>query len=147
MNSQALADFLANELEAQKVNLVRERRVAAEIPVAKLTEAIEALKENGLNKISAITGLDLGDGFEVIYHLCNDEGVLLSLKTLLARENPCVPSVTDLFPGVFLYERELIDLLGIKVEGTPHGRRYPLPEDWPEGEYPLRKDWNGLSKE
>ena len=55
MNSQALADFLANELEAQKVNLVRERRVAAEIPVAKLTEAIEALKEKGLNKISAIT--------------------------------------------------------------------------------------------
>jgi Ni,Fe-hydrogenase III component G len=23
----------------------------------------------------------------------------------------------------------------------PAGPRYPLPEDWPEGEHPLLKDW------
>jgi Ni,Fe-hydrogenase III component G len=34
-----------------------------------------------------------------------------------------------------------MDLLGAQVEGLPAGRRYPLPEDWPQGEYPLRKDW------
>jgi membrane-bound hydrogenase subunit beta len=32
-------------------------------------------------------------------------------------------------------------MFGIEVEGVPPGRRYPLPDDWPEGQYPLRKDW------
>ena len=38
-------------------------------------------------------------------------------------------------------ERELMDLLGAKVEGLPAGKRYPLSDDWPTDEYPLRKDW------
>ena len=33
-------------------------------------------------------------------------------------------------------------MLGIKVEGLVPGRRYPLPDDWPKGQYPLRKDWD-----
>ena len=36
-----------------------------------------------------------------------------------------------------------MDLLGIKVNGLAEGQRYPLPEDWPKGDYPLRKDWKG----
>jgi membrane-bound hydrogenase subunit beta len=40
-----------------------------------------------------------------------------------------------------------MDLLGIQVEGIPPGRHYPLPEGWPEGQYPLRKDWKGLPGE
>jgi Ni,Fe-hydrogenase III component G len=33
-------------------------------------------------------------------------------------------------------------MLGVNVEGLPEGKRYPLPDDWPDGQYPLRKDWN-----
>jgi Ni,Fe-hydrogenase III component G len=36
-----------------------------------------------------------------------------------------------------------VDLLGIKVNGLASGHRYPLPDNWPKGEYPLRKDWKG----
>lgn len=97
-----------------------------------------------MSNIGAITGLDLRDWFEVIYHIYNDQGVLLNLKTRISREEPKIPTVTGIFPGVFLYERELMDLFGILVEGIPDGRRYPLPDDWPDGEYPLRKDWKGL---
>ena len=50
----------------------------------------------------------------------------------------------DRFPAAEIYERELIDLLGAKVAGLPEGKRYPLPDDWPAGEYPLRKDWKQL---
>jgi Ni,Fe-hydrogenase III component G len=49
--------------------------------------------------------------------------------------------VTDRFPSAHIYERELIDLLGAKVEGLPPGNRYPLTDDWPKDQYPLRKDW------
>ncbi len=147
MNGQKLADFITERFNAQNVNISRERRIWAEIPARNLVETVQALKEAGMAFSGAITGLDLGDRFEIIYHLSNDEGVLLNLKVFISREDPRIPSITDIFPGSFLYERELIDLFGIKVEGTPHSRRYPLPEDWPDGEYPLRKDWKGLPSE
>jgi len=34
-----------------------------------------------------------------------------------------------------------MDLFGAKVEGLPEGPRYPLPDDWPKNQFPLRKDW------
>jgi len=44
-------------------------------------------------------------------------------------------------PGSILYERELQDLMGFRVKDHPDPRRFNLPEDWPEGVYPLRKDY------
>jgi len=49
-------------------------------------------------------------------------------------------SVTDIFPGAVLYERDLMEMLGVKVENHPDPRRLFLPEDWPEGNYPLLKE-------
>lgn len=144
MSGEKVASLVRERLEAQNIAVPRDRRVVAEISPSKLVESIGALKENGMSNIGAITGLDLGDRFEIIYHLYNDVGVLLNLKTYISREDPRIPTVTGIFPGVFLYERELMDLFGILVEGIPEGRRYPLPDDWPDGEYPLRKDWKGL---
>lgn len=144
MIGEKVASWINQQLEAGNVSVPRDRRVVAEIAPSKLVESVRALKETGMSNIGAITGLDLGDRFEIIYHIYNDDGVLLNLKTYLSREDPRIPSVTGIFPGVFLYERELMDLFGIMVEGIPEGRRYPLPDDWPDGEYPLRKDWKGL---
>ncbi|MEI6093142.1 MAG: NADH-quinone oxidoreductase subunit C, partial [bacterium] len=62
--------------------------------------------------------------------------------TYAPKSNPVIKTITDTFPGGDLYERELTDLLGAKIDGLPNGIRYPLPDGWPEGQYPLRKDWN-----
>jgi Ni,Fe-hydrogenase III component G len=35
----------------------------------------------------------------------------------------------------------MFDLLGIEFEGLSAGNRYPLPDDWPAGDHPLRKNW------
>ena len=91
--------------------------------------------------LCTITGLDSGENFEMIYHLADDAGVLINLKTFTPRSRPVVESVTPVFTGAVFYERELKDLFGIEVRGLPEGRRYPLPDNWPEGQYPLRKDW------
>jgi len=67
--------------------------------------------------------------------------MITTVKVKTPRANPVIPSVLPVFPVATSYERELEDMLGIKIQGLPPGRRYPLPEDFPVDQYPLRKDW------
>lgn len=126
------------------VTIPRERRVFAETSADRLIEVLQASKAWGLVNLGTITGLDGGAQFEIIYHLCDNHAMVFNLKVFIPRDAPQIPSVTGVFAGAFLYERELMDLFGIAVIGTPPGRRYPLPDNWPAGQYPLRKDWQGL---
>ncbi len=63
------------------------------------------------------------------------------MRVRVPRGKPALQTVTGRFPGGADYERELVDLLGFEVTGLPPGRRYPLPDDWPVDQKPLRKDW------
>jgi formate hydrogenlyase subunit 5 len=44
-------------------------------------------------------------------------------------------------PAAEWIEREIQDLLGIRFDGHPNPKRLILADDWPEGVYPLRKDF------
>ncbi len=50
------------------------------------------------------------------------------------------PSVTPKVPAAVWSEREVYDMFGLRAEGLIDDRRLVLPDDWPEGLYPLRKD-------
>ena len=56
----------------------------------------------------------------------------------LNRENPFLPSVSDLFPAALMMEREVYDFYGIRFTGHPDMRRLFLREDWVG--HPFRKD-------
>lgn len=130
-------DYLAG-----KVVLPRERRVSVEVAPERFREVFEhAVKAMGFDSLCTITGLDEKDSLAVVYHLSGAHGAVLNLKTRVPRDNPIIWSVTDVFPGAANYERELDDLLGFVVEGLPEGKRYPLPDEWPKDQKPLRKDW------
>ncbi|MEO0124589.1 MAG: NADH-quinone oxidoreductase subunit C [candidate division WOR-3 bacterium] len=117
------------------------RRVFLKVDKKDLVEAVKFLKEKfNFYHISTISGVDLGENFEILYHLAN-ENCGLTVRTLTPRNDPKVPTITSVIPGATLYEREIQDMFGIKVEGHPNPERLVLPDDWPEGEYPLRKDW------
>lgn len=91
--------------------------------------------------ISTITGIDLEGEIELNYHLwCN--GAEVTVRTRAPKERPEIETITDLLPGATLYEREVFDLFGVVFKGHPDLRRLLLPEDWPKGQYPLRKDWS-----
>jgi NADH:ubiquinone oxidoreductase subunit C len=122
----------------------RERRIFVEVVIEQLGEVFDYLvKDMKFTKLAAITGLDESDNLAVIYHLCRESGQMLSLRTRILRDNPSIKSVTSYFSYADIYERELMDLLGIKVIGLPDGHRYPLDDNWPKDEFPLRKDWKG----
>ena len=125
-----------------KVMIKRERRIFADVPIEKFDEIFAfTVKQMHFDAISAITGMDSGDFFTVMYHLNKEGRILLNLSISVNKNNPSIKTVIPYFASADVYEREIIDLLGIQVEGLPEGNRYPLPDGWPTNEHPLRKDW------
>jgi len=128
------------------IKITRARRLFLEIDLSQLEAVLEyALKNLEFSHLISITGLDEQDKLGIIYHLGQDSGVVLNLKTSVLKNHPVIRTITKYFSGAEIYERELVDLFGAKVEGLPAGNRYPLTDDWPVGEFPLRKDWKPAS--
>jgi Ni,Fe-hydrogenase III component G len=126
----------------ESVAVLRARRISCQVEYSRFAEAFGILtKDLKFNSLCAITGLDEADKLSVIYHIAREDGTVLNLKTSVDKADPVLRSVTEVFPSADVYERELVDLLGFKVEGLLKGNRYPLTDDWPLDEHPLRKDW------
>lgn len=94
--------------------------------------------------LSSVTAVDRLEYFEVVYHLTS---IRLNMMTTLKvrthdRDNPAVPSVTPVWPGANLQEREAYDLMGIHFEGHPDLRRIFLWDGF--AGHPLRKDYLNL---
>ncbi|TEU06006.1 NADH-quinone oxidoreductase subunit C [Candidatus Bathyarchaeota archaeon] len=118
----------------------RPRRIWFSVRKEKLADAITHLVGEGFVHLSTITGLEGENGLEVIYHL-NRKGLEASLKVEVSVKQPVLPTITPIIPGAILYEREVHELLGVVFSGHPNLSLLILPEDWPEGVYPLRKKW------
>jgi membrane-bound hydrogenase subunit beta len=126
---------------AGRVSAPRPRRVFADVPSETFGEVLDAAIELGFDRLVTISGLDEGESLAALYSLAGPGGVLLNLRVRVPRQRPALQTVSKRFPGGAVYERELVDLLGFEVVGLPPGHRYPLPEDWPHDQKPLRKDW------
>ena len=126
----------------EKITVKRIRRIFIDLPAEKFAEVFDyAISKMGFVILCTITGLDEGATLGFIYHLARENGIMLNLHINVPKENPVIKTITPSFPAADAYERELIDLLGAKVTGLPEGNRYPLPDDWPADQHPLRKDW------
>jgi NADH:ubiquinone oxidoreductase subunit C len=117
----------------------RPRRVFVAILPDSLTEVIKYVSEKGYRHLSTMTGLELGQTYGVIYHLI-EGNVVLSLKTNTLKSDARLPTIVSIIPGAELYEREVHDMFGIVFEGHPDLSPLILPEKWPSGLYPLRKE-------
>jgi Ni,Fe-hydrogenase III large subunit/Ni,Fe-hydrogenase III component G len=56
---------------------------------------------------------------------------------------PSFPSIAAKYPAANWFEREVMDFFGITAEGHPNPSPVALHDDWPEGCWPLRKDFPG----
>ena len=91
--------------------------------------------------LTNLTGVDYLDYLEVVYHLVSmkhNHSVVLKTRCY-DRESPTVPSVTPIWAGADLQEREVYDLLGISFEGHYNMKRIFLWEGF-QG-HPLRRDF------
>jgi Ni,Fe-hydrogenase III component G len=109
-----------------------------------LIPIIVALRVKRLGYLSAIVGMDLGmqvNEMEVLYHFC-PEGAIITLRVRVPRQNGVLPSLCEIIPSAEVFERELREMFGIEIAGLHNTEYLYLPEDWPDGVYPLRKDFN-----
>ena len=87
------------------------------------------------------SGLDNGTDLEILYHWAFDPlGLVVTLRTRLPRENPQIESLAGICKATEWIEREMHELLGIRFANHPDPRHLLLRDDWPEGNYPLRRD-------
>lgn len=114
-------------------------KVVASADLRKEMERLRA--EEHMDFLENLTGLDWEEeGLGVIYQLESTEtGKRVSLKSVCAdRENPMLPSVSDLWDIANIYEREVYDFYGIIFTGHPDMRRIFMREDWVG--FPMRRD-------
>lgn len=130
---------------ADKVTFPKPKRVyMGPISVEHFPETLEYLVfEAGLDNFLLLAGLDAGENLEFMYVFSDKKApeILYALTIYAPKENPVIPTIIGLFPNALWHEREVVDLFGAVVEGLPPGLSYPLPDGWPEGNYPMRKDW------
>jgi len=144
-NTQTLLAPLAGMITQPEAN-----RLDAVLSADQLTAAAAALLAQDFY-LSAITGLDLPPAeeregqIELLYHFCKGAAVV-TLRLMVPYSSPNAPTMCDLIPSATLYERELIEMFGVELVGTPSTAKLLLPDDWPDGVYPLRKSFTGLAK-
>ncbi len=114
-----------------------------------LKPAIRTLIDIHFPHLSVISGTDIGTAVELNYHFSIYYGTkggeyMVTLTVALPKDDLRVPTIADLIPGAVFSEREKQEMLGVEVVGIPDGRRLFLPEEFPEGVYPWRKDGTGI---
>lgn len=101
--------------------------------------------------LAVASGNDLGKTIELIYHFTINYGtrmkqINLNISVELPKSKPEIESICDVIPGALITEREKMEMLGVKIIGIPDDRRCFLPEDFPKGVYPWRRDETGPEK-
>lgn len=126
---------------AKDISLHNERRIYITIEKNDLKEAARIIFRELDGRYIIASAADNFDSFEVLYHFSFDsEGAVVSLRVFLDREKPEAESLTGIIPGISYIEREIWELLGINFAGHPGLKHFLLRDDWPEENYPLRKN-------
>ena len=93
-------------------------------------------------RFSTASGVDTRKAVEILYHFSVDEiGLFISLRVILEKPNLEIDSLTPIMKCAEWIEREIHELLGVDFKGHPNLKHLLLKDDWPEGEYPLRRDY------
>jgi NADH:ubiquinone oxidoreductase subunit C len=106
-------------------------------------EAAQKLKSCAavpFNFLFCLTCVDWKTHFTMVYHLRSTSTLdNIVVKVKLDRVLPEVITVSDIWLGAELFEREVYDLFGVIFLEHPDLRRLLLTDDWVG--YPLRKDY------
>ena len=147
VRAKAFVAQIVSRFPDVKVDWMKERRLKVSATPARIKEVgIFVRGALGFDHISTVSGVDwiARNELEVIYFLGSStpgqEDFILALSEHVARDNPVVPTMVDVWKGVEYHERETHEMFGINFQGHPDQSHLFLPEDWNDLP-PLRKDY------
>jgi len=118
-----------------------ERRVYVTIKKEILPKIARYLFNDVKARFATASGVDTRKAIEILYHFSIDEiGLIVSLRVIADKPDPEVESLTSIMKCAEWIEREIHELLGVNFKGHPNLKHLLLKDDWPEGNYPLRRD-------
>ncbi len=89
-----------------------------------------------------VSALDTPQGIEILYHFSYDKlGQVITIRVILPHDDLKIESISQIVTGAQWIEREIYDILGVTFLNHPDPRRFLMSDDWPEGVYPLRKEF------
>ena len=98
-------------------------------------------------RFNIATGVDTRSCIEILYHfIVEDINLLITLRVRLGKEDPVIDSLAPHIEATNFIEREIAEMLGVTFRGHPDPRRLLLPDGWPEGVHPLRRDYQEWDK-
>jgi len=128
---------------ARRIEYVSGAGLIVEVPKDSIRDTVKVVHDELDAYLRVIAGVDerpIKGVFSSYYVFGLDNiGLNIIITTYMDSENPSISTIADIAPSADWYELEMYDLLGIRVENRQL-YRFVLPEDWPEGLYPLRKD-------
>lgn len=115
--------------------------VGVAVPAESLLDTARFLRDTlGFEMLTSVSGVDLGDHLDSIYHLRSiSRNWVLQLRVSLPASAPEVQSLVAVYPSANWLEREEYDLLGITYVGHPDLRRIMLDDEF-QG-HPLLKSF------
>lgn len=81
------------------------------------------------------------NGIEIVFHFdFHNLPQVFSVRVFLEKPKLEIESMAPYIKGTEWIEREMAELFGITFKNHPNMKHLLLPDDWPEGKYPLRRD-------
>ncbi len=144
-DSKNIMSFLTENFANSMIDMDFERNtITFKASVEIFHEILKALMlKQDFNHLSDVTCIDYIDEnrFEAIYHLrAHSLNLRCNVKVSIPRDSPKIQTVSDIWPGAQMHERENHELFGIVFDGNPDLSPLFL-EDWEEIP-PFRKDFD-----
>ena len=123
------------------------KRVYVEIKPESIIKLSEFIFRNLGARFNIASGVDVRYNIEILYHFTIEEiNLLISVRVKLPKDKLEIDSIANIIKGANWIEREIHEILGINFKGHPDMRKLLLPDEWPEGVYPMRSDYEEWDK-
>ena len=124
-----------------------ERRVYVSVDKSNVPGICRYMYENLGGRLCIASGIDSRNGIEILYHfMFPKEHQIISVKTIVSKPSPEIESIAVFYPAANWIEREIYEILGVVFKNHPNPDRILMADSWPEGVYPLRRDFKEPEK-
>ena len=147
IRAKGFASQIMSHFPDVKVEWMKERRLKVSTTPSRIRDVGLFVRDTlGFDHISTVSGVDwiAKNQLEVEYFVGSStpghEDFILAVSESVARDDPVVPTLIDVWRGAEYHERETHEMFGINFQGHPNQSHILLPEDWNDMP-PLRKDY------